>query len=95
MYPGFLGGVPNSSNAGDLYWNVFPVIRGTLESYATVYCYFNRTNMGDSPFASGYENFVDNYRYMQNMTGVPTDYKKSPSNHNRVNDPALKYDEVW
>ena len=98
MYPGFLDGVPASSNAGDLYWNVFPVIRGTLESYATVYCYFNRTNMEvdhKKPFIDGYEKFIDNYSYMKDMTGVPTDYKKSPSNHNRVNDPALKYDEVW
>ena len=82
----------------DLYWNVFPVIRGTIESYATVYCYFNRTNMevgGNVPFINGYEKFIDNYSYMKDMTGVPADYKKSPSNHNRVNDPALKYDEVW
>ena len=98
MYPGFLDGVPASSNAGDLYWNVFPVIRGTLESYATVYCYFNRTNMEvdhKKPFINDYGKFIDNYSYMKDMTGVPTDYKKSPSNHNRVNDPALKYDEVW
>lgn len=88
----------SKSKKNALYWNVFPVIRGTMRSYATVYCYFNRTNMEidkKKPFIDGYEKFIDNYSYMKDMTGVPSDYKKSPSNHNRVNDPALKYDEVW
>ncbi len=103
MYSAFLEKKSDSSDSSKpkknaLYWNVFPVIRGTMESYATVYCYFNRTNMEvnkKKPFIDDYGKFIDNYSYMQNMTGVPTDYKKSPSNHNRVNDPALKYDEVW
>lgn len=89
----------------EVYWNLFPVVRGTLEGYATVYCYFNRTNMiletnGTAPYDSGYGKYVDAYTYMQSMDNddVPTDRnKKSGMNTNtdRLNDPNLKYNEVW
>lgn len=85
------------------YWNVFPVLRGTIEGYATVYCYFNRTNMledptkNDSkPFKDYHDSFIDTYSYMQTMTGVPGDYKKSESaSTKRLDDPTLKYKEAW
>lgn len=81
----------------EAYWNLFPVIRGSLEGYATVYCYFDRTNMFKG-YNYDYENFVDNYNYLQTMDNVPTSYKKESGNSNyqkRLNDPSLKYDEVW
>lgn len=81
----------------EAYWNLFPVIRGSLEGYATVYCYFDRTNMFKG-YNYDYENFVDNYNYLQTMDKVPTSYKKESGNSNyqkRLNDPSLKYDEVW
>lgn len=81
----------------EAYWNLFPVIRGSLEGYATVYCYFDRTNMFKG-YNYDYENFVDNYDYLQTMDKVPTSYKKESGNSNyqkRLNDPSLKYDEVW
>ena len=59
----------------EAYWNLFPVIRGSLEGYATVYCYFDRTNMFKG-YNYDYENFVDNYNYLQTMDKVPTSYKK-------------------
>lgn len=81
----------------EAYWNLFPVLRGSLEGYATVYCYFDRTNMFKG-YNYDYENFVDNYNYLQTMDKVPTSYKKESGNSNyqkRLNDPSLKYDEVW
>lgn len=49
-YIGKIGGISKFDNAacsgsgGDscVVWNMFPVYAGTLEGYATVYCYFNR-----------------------------------------------------
>ncbi len=40
------------------YWNIFPVATGTMEAYATVYCYFDRSNIFDSGNDSHY---VDQY----------------------------------
>lgn len=95
----------------EAYWNIFPVLRGSLEGYATVYCYFDRTNMYSKTYSKdgteistglgyveNYDNFVDNYNYLQTMDNVPTSFKKESGNTNyqqRLNDPSLKYDEVW
>lgn len=95
----------------EAYWNIFPVLRGSLEGYATVYCYFDRTNMYSKTYSKdgteistglgyveNYDTFVDNYDYLQTMDNVPTSFKKKSGNSNyqkRLNDPSLKYDEVW
>lgn len=95
----------------EAYWNIFPVLRGSLEGYATVYCYFDRTNMYSKTYSKdgteistglgyveNYDTFVDNYDYLQTMDKVPTSFKKKSGNSNyqkRLNDPSLKYDEVW
>lgn len=91
------------------YWNVFPVTRGTIEGYATVYCYFNRTDISYGKDSAGKEvssynpdanKFIDMYNYMSSMkwNEAPINYKKSTkinTNLDRLNDPALKYDEAW
>lgn len=95
----------------EAYWNIFPVLRGSLEGYATVYCYFDRTNMYSKTYSKdgteistglgyveNYDTFVDNYDYLQTMDNVPTSFKKEsgdPNYQKRLNDPSLKYDEVW
>ena len=95
----------------EAYWNIFPVLRGSLEGYATVYCYFDRTNMYSKTYSKdgteistglgyveNYDTFVDNYDYLQTMDHVPTSFKKKsgdPNYQKRLNDPSLKYDEVW
>ena len=77
------------------YWNLFPVMRGTINGYATVYCYFDRTNMYGK-YNDNYSDYVDRQDYMKTMTGVPDDHSKTDSNYTkRLNDPNLKYDEVW
>ena len=90
------------------YWNVFPVKRQSLQGYATVYCYFDRTNIldkvvKDSGFNGHQKGYIDEYTYMQSMGGndskdIPTSYEKksgSTDYQKRLNDPNMKYDEVW
>lgn len=99
------------------YWNIFPVIAKSLEGYATVYCYFDRSNL-----FKGYEtdtnkvdytNYIDKLDYMKGgkYAIYPKNFKKgsfatdetgsSAPRRNykkykeRLNDPELKYNEVW
>lgn len=93
-------------------WNIFPVLPDTIEGYATVYCYFDRTNIYNG-FKGDYDYYVDPYNYMVNMQNPPDSYKKKSKadvrdgegwkedtesiDHyqERLNDPELKYNEVW
>lgn len=82
-------------------WNVFPVMPYTLEGYATVYCYFDRTNLYSGRGGVNYESYIDKLNYMSNPKNTqPSSYKKykeddEDSYIKRLNDPNLKYDEVW
>lgn len=121
LYKGFIdagravGTVKKSTATGSTgyedtknYWNIFPVKRGSLQGYATVYCYFDRTNIldkvvKDSGFNGKQKGYIDEYTYMQSMGGkdgtdIPTSYEKksgSTDYQKRLNDPNMKYDEVW
>ncbi|MBQ8670977.1 MAG: hypothetical protein IJ525_00465 [Alphaproteobacteria bacterium] len=77
--------------SGNAYWNIFPVKKYTLEGYATTYCYFDRDNaFGD--FKLGYDNYVDKYDVFENTTDFKPYNKAYRQN---LNDPSLKYDELW
>ena len=91
MYSAFTG----NDNSG-FYWNLFPVMRGTINGYATVYCYFDRTNMYGK-YIGNYGDYVDKQDYMKTMTKVPSSKAKAadPLYKARLNDPNMKYDEVW
>ena len=121
LYKGFIdagravGTVKKSTATGSTgyedtknYWNIFPVKRGSLQGYATVYCYFDRTNILDkvvsgSGFNGNEKGYIDDYTYMQSMGGkdgtdIPTSYEKksgSTDYQKRLNDPNMKYNEVW
>ena len=72
------------ADSSKIIWNMFPVYAGTLEGYATVYCYFNRknANFNASLIDSEYDQ-IDNYR---NPT-VKSDEKANTANYiNRLND---------
>ena len=100
-----LGDSPQNVDQDRYYWNVFPVQTGTIEAYATVYCYFDRTNIFDSgndgKYVDQYDqlnNFRQGYHKSGNVMdnsssgsgpGVNTDYL------NRLDDPTLKYDDPW
>ena len=75
---------------GDYYWNVFPVRAQTLEAYATVYCYFDRTNLYKS---NPDEKYVDPYDQLKSFR---EGYDKGNTPYvKRLNDPTLKYTEPW
>lgn len=91
-------------------WNIFPVMPYTLEGYATVYCYFDRTNLymgrGENKYNTGggdvdpnYESYIDKLNYMSNPSGstMPNSANKAADQkyRDRLNDPNMKYDEVW
>ena len=111
IYPSELyGPIINSLQGNDsqdtlanhsVYWNVFPVRTRSMEAYATVYCYFDRTNI----FGSGNDpQYVDQYDQLRNFRDI---YKKSGGTYNgtapgnnaeylkRLNDPQLKYNDPW
>lgn len=74
----------------DVYWNVFPVKAKTLEAYATVYCYFDRTNLYNSGMKGEY---TDQYDQLNSFRTGRT--KPNNTYTNRLDDPTLKYKEPW
>ena len=97
-------GVQASSNNDSFYWNIFPVRALSMEAYATVYCYFDRTNIFGSGNRSDY---VDQYDQMYNFRpanskggstsshGNGSSYGTNSSYTDRLNDPHLKYNDPW
>ncbi|MBQ8750065.1 MAG: hypothetical protein IJZ30_00305 [Alphaproteobacteria bacterium] len=70
-------------------WNLFPVVTNTLEGHATVYCYFKRSEFDPqhvlqyNPEATGYSN-ID-----KATVSSGSEYLQ------RLDDPTLKYNEIW
>ncbi len=84
-----------SGTTGDqVYWNLFPVYNNEIEGYATVYCYFDRsdTNKYDS-------RYVDQYDQLGtfNSSGAEAvdSYNKDSNYINHLNDDKLKYRDPW
>ncbi len=78
---------------GDVYWNIFPVRVKTLEAYATVYCYFDRTNLYNSGLKDQY---TDKYDQLNKFRmNNPKNRTKDSTYLDRLNDPSLKYKEPW
>ena len=84
------------------YWNIFPVTKGSLEAYATVYCYFDRTDMNNGAREID-KDYIEQYDYLQKnpQSNDPAKTYDKEGKHNskeyrqRLNDPTLKYDELW
>ena len=74
----------------DVYWNVFPVKAKTLEAYATVYCYFDRTNLYNSGMKDEYTDKYDQLNSFRTGRTKPTN-----SYTERLDDPTLKYKNPW
>ncbi len=90
IYPGYLYGYGSE----DVVWNVFPVHYKELEGYATVYCYFDRTEFDPSLVDRDYDQLlaVDEgpaNSWLKGDRGQGTQYL------NRLDDPALKYKSPW
>ena len=81
----------NSIKDEDVYWNIFPVKAKTLEAYATVYCYFDRTNLYNSGLKDQYTDKYDQ------LNSFRSGHQKPNTNGylDRLDDPTLKYKEPW
>ena len=92
------------TDENEVLWNLFPVAKNSIGSYISTYCYFDRTNMfGD------YQNTEDTFKSIERMdilNEVPTDFKKGITGnatndetrktyYENLNDPTMKYNEVW
>lgn len=92
-------GIEDTSD--DVYWNVFPVRRNTLEAYATVYCYFDRTNLyssGNDPTYVDQYDQLNSFRTGYGKSGYNSSNSSSSTNDDyiqRLNDPTLKYTDPW
>ncbi len=83
-----------------LAWNVFPVEKYSLEATVTTFCYFNRNNdaleVSSKPYDdSTYDKYVDKYHPLNRIS---SNFRKDGWDSkylNRLNDPNLKYNEVW
>lgn len=88
-----------------LYWNVFPVTKGSLEGTATTYCYFNRSNMktiNESDDGSGFQAFrvnsatdhvepEDDYKnYISEEKYLSLEDTNLPSGYQKPNNSYLK-----
>ena len=85
-----------------VYWNVFPVRARSMEAYATVYCYFDRTNIfnsGNNPQYVDQYDQMKNFRRVYQKDGAGTYNGDTPGNNSnyieRLNDPHLRYKDPW
>lgn len=92
------------------YWNVFPVKKGTLRAQITTYCFIDNKSYGASEGHDGSAtetvNWSNNntvktgsYRY-EIFNNVPTNYNPTAGSDTLkakqyLNDPELKYNELW
>ncbi len=80
-----------------IVWNLFPVYNEELTAIANVYCYFERRIVSGETFRWD-TNLVDTeYNQLTNFRTLK-DNKKGKNNtnyQNRLNDPALEYDDPW
>ena len=94
----------DNTTSSDVYWNIFPVRTQSMEAYATVYCYFDRTNIfgssNDPKYVDQYDQ-VNAFRKAKQKLGSAIDNATgaSPYQNNdyieRLNDPQLKYNDPW
>ncbi len=78
---------------GTVYWNLYPVQYRQLEAYATVYCYFNRTNPDGSAMYP--EDVVDSTYDQLKSQREYWEKDNTKGYVDRLNDPSLKYDDPW
>ena len=90
---------PGENYSGKVVWNLFPVYNQEMAAIANVYCYFERRDMKTAPIWKWNPKFVDGgdsgSGYDQ-LTNFRSGFLKDNTEYNeRLNDPALGYDEVW
>ena len=95
-YEDFVAGTLDKDNKGDadttndqdtVYWNLYPVHYRELEAYVTVYCYFRREAFDSEYVDKAYDQLNGTRRNFWEKTGA--------TNLERLNDPALEYNDPW
>lgn len=84
-----------AGTSGDtVYWNLFPVYNNEIEGYATVYCYFDRsdTNKYDSRYVDQYDQLGT---FKDSGAEAVDSYNKDSNYINHLNDDKLKYRDPW
>ncbi len=89
------------------YWNIFPVEQESLEAYITTYCYFDQNNNAYGMFKNsgktGNEYNTDSevkghLPMIDYITTFPEGYEPTGDNkryRQMLNDPSMKYNELW
>lgn len=86
----------NGDEKIDGYWNLFPVLKNTLTSYSTTYCFIDNKDAS----VTGTVDWDDDTRKAGNIQYYMDDWNTNylaPHAEERevLNDPALKYNELW
>ena len=93
-----------NTDENEVLWNLFPVAKNSIGSYVSTYCYFDRTNM-----FKNYQDNEDTLKSIERMdilNEVPNDYIKGKTGntendatrnayYENLNDPTMKYNEIW
>ena len=101
----------SDTDENEVLWNLFPVAKNSLGSYVTTYCYFDRLNQWGNFIpvdAEGSETskLIEQFDVLNE---IPTDYVKGRTTsagtsamelkrktyYENLNDPTMKYNEVW
>lgn len=96
------------SGNSEILWNLFPVAKNSIGSYVNTYCYFDRQTYNNrmglyfsyNPEAG--DALIDRFDIMEE---VPTSYQKGVTGgtndelrktyYENLNDPTMKYKELW
>ena len=90
---------------GKIVWNLFPVYNEEMTAISNVYCYFERRVMSSPDWSwkpglvdTGYDQ-ISNFRLGYTKTGKHSSgasyVSGDTSYRDRLNDPALGYDDPW
>jgi len=100
------GGSDGNMNQ-EILWNLFPVAKNSIGSYVNTYCYFdrqtynNRMGLYHNYNAEAADALIDRFDIMEE---VPVSYEKGAPGTNEdtrkayyenLNDPTMKYKELW
>ena len=98
----------NTYESGTIIWNLFPVYNEEMTAIANVYCYFERRAFESDPDWTWNNTYVDGGGIVNSngsitpgvgydqLTNFRFGFEKNNEAYNeRLNDPALGYDEVW
>lgn len=79
------------------FWNVFPVEQESLEAFVTTYCYFDQDNQAFGMFKNSADvtTHLPQIDYITTFTSGYTPEGENKKYRQRLNDPSMKYDELW